>query len=125
MANNGVSHKFKIDGAKFKSNPYGSVKRYSAGGAVAPPVVSVVQGKISSAILKWVNPYPDIAFEKIILPYFDGISQYTTQISNDPDFIKDYHFISLMRCIDLYNSITYSGIITSTRGGDPQFTGNK
>ena len=111
MSNNGVSYRFLIDGTKLKQNKYGQVQRYSLD-AVNPPALQ--QGdKISTSLLKWVNPYPQISFQKIILPYFDGVYKYTTQVSNDPDFIKDYFFIALMRCIDLYNKDVYNAVINS------------
>lgn len=116
---NGVSYRFLIDGTKLKENKYGSVQRYSLD-AVKPPKIQ--QGnKISMSLLKWVNPYPQISFQKIILPYFDGVYKYTTQVSNDPDFIKDYFFIALMRCIDLYNKDVYDALINQNHDG-PKFT---
>jgi hypothetical protein len=32
-------------------------------------------------------------------------------ISNEPDYIKDYHFIALMRCADFYNNDTFQAVI--------------
>ena len=121
MSNNGTSFKFVIDGTQFKQNIYGSIGRYVLQ-EVNPP--SLQNGnRTSQSLLKWVNPYPQIAFQKVIIPYFDGIYKYTTRVSNDPDFIKDYHFISLMRCIDLYNKDIYSGEIVVDHDS-PKFTTN-
>lgn len=118
--NNGVSYKFVIDGTKFQTNVYGTVTMWQLP-QVEPPKLQQLN-KTSQSLLKWVNPYPEIAFEKIIIPYFDGIYKYTTRVSNDPDFIKDYHFISLMRCIDIYNKDNYSAQIIVDHDS-PQFTG--
>ena len=114
----GVSPKFIIDNTLFKLNNYGNIKRYT--GTIVNPPQLTSQG-LSQALVKWVNPYPDIAFQKIVLPHFDGVYKFTAQISNDPDFIKDYHFIALMRCIDLYNKDVYSGNI-NIHGDTPAFT---
>lgn len=110
MSNTGVSFKFLIDGTKLKKNQYGIVVDKVSKGVVNPPAIQNLDF-ISPAFQKWINPYPQIAFQKIITPQFDGISKYTTMVSNQPDFIKDYHFISLMRCIDYYNQDLYSGYI--------------
>ena len=118
--NNGVSYQFVIDGTKFQTNVYGTVTRWQLP-QVEPPKLQQLN-KTSQSLLKWINPYPEIAFEKIIIPYFDGIYKFTTRVSNDPDFIKDYHFISLMRCIDIYNKDNYSAQIIVDHDS-PQFTG--
>lgn len=108
--NTSVSPKFKIDGEKFSTQSTGTVPRFDLG-VVNPPVVNVSSGQATNAIAKWICPYPDIAFEKISLPEWDGISKFTAKISNEPDYIKDYHFISLMRCIDYYIKPDYNAII--------------
>lgn len=108
--NTGVSPKFQIDGEKFSSTIGGTVTKFDLETA-NPPVINVSSGQATKAISKWICPYPDIAFEKIILPEWDGISKFTAKISNEPDYIKDYHFISLMRCIDFYIKPDYSAII--------------
>ena len=118
MSNNGVSYRFVIDGTQFNANINGDIGRYQLD-AVNPPRLQ--DEKITSqSLLKWINPYPQIAFEKIMIPYFDGIYQYTARVSNDPNFIKDYHFISLMRCIDLYNKDVYNAEIQVDYNG-PSF----
>lgn len=115
MSNNGVSYKFLITSQKFHQNESGAITRYKVG-AINAPVMNVFKGQPSYGITKWINPYPDIAFEKILLPQWgdntlsNAYSRSTT-ISNQPDYIKDYYFISLMRCIDFYNDDTFQAII--------------
>lgn len=116
MSNTGVSYKFLITAQNFNQNQSGSIKRYKVG-AISPPVISVFKGQPSYGITKWINPYPDIAFEKVVLPQWgnsDANNAYTkaTLISNEPDYIKDYHFIALMRCADFYNNDTFQAVIT-------------
>lgn len=108
MSNNSVSPKFLITNQKFTAQSDNTVKRYTTG-SVSPPTFPA--SGVSTAIKKWINPYPDIAFEKIILPQWKGISEYTTQVSNQPDYIKDYHFIALMRCCDYFLETKYVGLI--------------
>jgi hypothetical protein len=77
---------------------------------VNPPSVTTGNG-VSVAITRWVQSWPTFNFDRISIPRFDGVSQYTGVPSNRPDFIKDYHFIGVMRCIDRYLSPTYSAFI--------------
>lgn len=107
MANNAVSPTFKITSQPFLQQSTNKVTRFNLE-SVNPPSIA---GDFSEAVLKYINPYPDIAFEKIILPQWEGISNFTTQVSNQPDYIKDYHIISLMRCCDYINSPHYKGQI--------------
>ena len=115
MANSGVSNKFLITAEKLQQNQSGAITRYKVN-AISPPTLNVFKGKPSYGITKWINPYPDIAFEKVVLPQWGGQTQdnayyRTTTISNQPDYIKDYHFISLMRCIDFYNDSEFQAVI--------------
>ena len=43
-----------------------------------------------------------IFFEKVNFPKYEGIYQFLGEPSNLPDFIKDYHVISLARNIDYW-----------------------
>lgn len=72
-----------------------------------PPVLKKIKdGKATteniSAIQKWITPWPEISFEKINFPKYEGIYQYLGEPSNIPDFIKDYHLISIARNIDYW-----------------------
>lgn len=104
MSNNGTSAKFTITGEKLKASNYLGFNRFRLDGMVNPP--SIDKGGYV-AISKWINPWPEIAFAKIAYPRWDGICQYNAMISNNPDFIKDYHFISLMRLTDYYLAPSY------------------
>lgn len=55
-----------------------------------------------TAIEKWITPWPEISFEKVNFPKYEGIYQFLGEPSNLPDFIKDYHVISLARNIDYW-----------------------
>jgi len=86
---------------------------------VNPPVIN--SGNATSlAMTKWINPWSNFNFEKISFPLYDGVCQFLGIPSNRPDFIKDYHFIGIMRGIDLYLSPTYSSTISAkTNGSGP------
>ena len=110
MSNTGTSYKFIITNQPLQASFTPSIQRYNLQ-TTNPPVSTSYQGQPSYAITKWINPFPQIAFEKIVLPQFESVYQYTTRISNQPDYIKDYHFIALMRCIDFYNAPAYQALI--------------
>lgn len=84
--------------------------------SVQPPVINVGNA-VSVAMTKWVQPWPTFNFDKISYPKFQGIARYTGTPSNRPDFVKDYHFIGVMRCIDRFLSPTYSAFIFTTATG--------
>ena len=116
MSNVGTSFKFLITNQKLQPSYEAKVTRYE-GQAVNTPVPTSFMGQASYGVKKWQNPFPDISFQKIILPDYEGVYNYTTTISNEPDYIKDYHFIALMRCIDFYNAPAYQAIIKATGTG--------
>ena len=121
MSNTNVSIKFVITNQKFQANESGSITRYKVD-SISPPSNSVFKGIPSFGITKWINPFPDIAFEKIMLPQWGDKNQnnaYTraTIISNQPDYIKDYYFISLMRCSDFYNDDMFQAVINCSVDG--------
>ena len=93
-------------------------------GEPKPPTINAGNA-MSIAMTKWVTPWAEVAYEKICYPKWDGVGQYTAQITNIPDFIKDYHFIALMRSVDVFNKPVYQGYITATTSGGPSpSTGN-
>lgn len=68
---------------------------------VNPP--GLAQGAaLSEGIEMWQQPWLQWNGEKITEPKFDGIAQSLGMISNIPDYIKDYHFIGLMRLVNNY-----------------------
>lgn len=75
-----------------------------------PPQLTPTANNITS-IEKWITPWPEISFEKINYPKYEGIHQYLGEPSNIPDFIKDYHIISLARNIDYWAKPEYQAII--------------
>lgn len=118
MSNTGFSYKFTITNEKFKLSQSGAIKRYKVS-AVSAPQIATFQGQPSFGITKWINPYPQIAFEKVVLPQWgnsEANNAYirSLTITNEPDYIKDYHFIALMRCIDFYNNSEFQAKINCT-----------
>ena len=75
-----------------------------------PPVIDAKNPSVKS-IEKWITPWPTISFEKINYPKYEGIHQYLGEPSNQPDFIKDYHVISLARNIDYWSKPLYDARI--------------
>jgi hypothetical protein len=68
---------------------------------VKPP--EVAQGSaFSHAMNLWIQLWPHWNYNKITEPKYDGIGDDIGQISNRPDFIKDYHAIGIMRNVDAY-----------------------
>ena len=66
----------------------------------------------SPAMIKFQNPFPEFAFDKISQPdYGRGLATITGLPANRPDYIADYHVIALMRCIDFMLSQGYEGKI--------------
>lgn len=122
MANTGVSPSFKLNGVdNFKITIKDKMVQLDLSGLQAkPPTLTGKYEQDIVAIEKFICTYPDIAFEKIILPQFDGIGRYTGNFSNQPDFIKDYHVISLMRMIDQISKPSYKAQITA-KATTPQF----
>lgn len=79
---------------------------------VLPP--KITSSDLSEAMNKYVNDYPDFTFEKVGVPDFgqsDCIARHTGIIANQPDFVNDYFFISLMRCVDKMTTPSYVGRI--------------
>lgn len=116
MANTGTSKSFTITGSgNYKLAIKGDMVQLNLSDLESkPPQIGNGYKKDIEAIEKSICIYPDIAFEKIILPQFDGIARYTGHFSNQPDFIKDYHIISLMRLVDRSLMPTYKAQINST-----------
>lgn len=108
--NNGTSNKIIITDEPVNEQKYHSIAKYVNQMVASPPSLAPGNG-VSTAMLKWVNPWPEFAFDKISEPRYDGVGQHTGTITNRPDLIKDYHFISLMRTIDIYNAPDYHATI--------------
>lgn len=109
--NSGVSKTFPVTGEVVKLRKYHKISGFDLT-EVSPPVISGNEPSVS--MIKWVTPWPEISFEKICYPKYDGVGQYTGIITNKPDFINDYHFIALMRNIDWYCSPTYKSVIVAS-----------
>lgn len=72
----------------------------------------------SVAMYRYQNKYRDFAFQKITPPDYGYSSKSVARVTgvpaNEPDFIADYHFIALMRCIDDMLQHGYVGYISGS-----------
>lgn len=73
-----------------------------------------------SEAMSYVNKFRDFAFQKITQPDYgnpdNGFTQHDLSVitgfpANEPDFIADFHFISLMRIVDDLMQHKYKGTI--------------
>lgn len=80
---------------------------------VQPPLVDNTNASLA---LNMINPYPEFAFEKIQPPDYgadkDCIARFTGTPINNPDFLNDYYFISMMRLMDMIMEPEYNGKLT-------------
>ncbi len=111
--NSGTSGKINITGEDLAAVKYKEIHKYLLGLEAAEPPT----GEDSEAIFRFINPWPEFAFEKILEPRFDGIGQFTGVVTNKPDLLKEGHFISLMRCVDYYKNPKYKGVVKGTVTG--------
>lgn len=102
--NIGTSPNFSVTGEDFSETQSLPLTDFSLE-EVKPPSIS--DNTNVTAITKWINPCPEISFAKIAYPKYDGICQYNCVISNNPDFVQDWHFIGIMRCVDYYIAPEY------------------
>lgn len=113
----GTSPRFKYTGEELIEGKYHSISSFSVTTSVTPP--EVAPGNTASlSMSKWIQPWPDWNFEKIASPLYDGVCKYLGTPSNRPDFIKDYHFIGVMRTIDFYLAPSYAAFISCRTGGN-------
>jgi len=83
----------------------------------SPPVLSTSEAM--ECFDKYVNYFPEFVFDKICEPNYGPascIAQKLGMFANRPDFTNDYHFIGIMRCIDLISKPTYKGKIVLKYG---------
>lgn len=99
--------KEKLQSRKYPS--FTSVSSYFTG---STPIVNSTN--LSTALSKYINPYPEFTFEKISEMDFGNsscIARSTGYPINRPDFVNDYYFISMMRCLDRVLQSEYKGMI--------------
>jgi len=118
ITNSGVSPKFVIGAEPISAKNYQTVKAVNITEA-KPPVLNS-NNSFSLAITKWTNPFPEFMFDAISTAKYDGVAMYLGVPSNQPDVIKDYHYIGLLRGIDYYLAPTYSGSIYMECDGTPR-----
>lgn len=119
--NTGTSGKIIISKLNMRENQYFKVSKFTLDEA-HPPIVSENDKNSILALKKWINPWPEISFEKINFPKYDGsnnvvgdagVYQYLGEPSNKPDYIKDYHIISLARLVDYWAEPAWEGKIVA------------
>lgn len=98
MSNFGTSTIFNVLLQNMETLKYHKVTDFDM--TVTHPPKIDVKNPTTTAIEKWTTPWPEISFEKVNYPKYEGIYQYLGEPSNQPDFIKDYHIISIARNID-------------------------
>lgn len=100
MSNVGTSDFFGIKFENMSKSYYHNVTKFDLSKTHPPQIESTKLG--CHAITKWITPWPEISFEKINFPKYEGVYEYLGEPSNKPDYIKDYHVISLARNIDYW-----------------------
>ena len=115
MSNSGTSGTFSVTNEKMTPGKYHNISQFEIT-TVKPPEINDGNA-VSLAMTKWMQPWPDWNFEKISFPLYEGVCQFLGIPSNRPDFIKDYHFIGIMRNVDLYLAPTYQAYIYGTTTG--------
>ena len=113
----GTSGGFVITGEDMQAIHYQQI--IDVGVQDANPPVMGDGTAVSLAMTKWINPWPEFTFDAITVPKYDGIAFYLATPMNKPDFVKDYHYISLMRATDYYLSPAYDGFISCSAEGSP------
>lgn len=108
----GTGSPINIPREKLKARKHASFSNVSDYFKGSTPIVT--SENLSTALEKYVNPFPEFAFEKISEVDFGSsthLGQTTGRPMNRPDFINDYYFISMMRCIDRVTLPEYKGLI--------------
>lgn len=109
----GVSPSFPVTAEEFENHYRQAVTRIAIDG-VEPPIS--IAGIGVSAAMKLVNLWFPWIDEKIVEPKYDGAGRYLGQVTNKPDFIKDYWFIAMMRAVDYVLAPRYDAHIAATVG---------
>lgn len=109
MSNFGTSNIYGVVLQNMETLKYHKVTDFDMS-VTHPPKLDVKNPSLTS-IEKWITPWPEISFEKVNFPKYEGIHQYLGEPSNHPDFIKDYHVISIARNIDNWSEPIFRAYI--------------
>ena len=114
MATNyGTSSRIKIGGESFSPQKGMTLSPIDGEGLVAvPPSPNGTQP--SAAMTEFQNRNRDFLFQKITPPMYgpdNSIARLTGIPANEPDFIADFHFISMMRAVDDIVRPRYQGYV--------------
>ena len=102
MASSGTSARIPIGGEEFVTVKRMKLSPIEGDGATGVSPVPVNEMP-SQAMYMFQNKYKDFALQKICPPDYGpegSLPRLTGVPANKPDYIADYHFISLMRIID-------------------------
>ena len=94
----GTSPYITITAESFNITRYHNISGFLFGG-IRPPDIAY-GNSYSEAMEIWIQLWADWNYCKITEPKYDGIADDMGVISNMPDYIKDFHFIGIMRNID-------------------------
>ncbi|MGQ4893426.1 MAG: hypothetical protein ACP6IQ_02235 [Candidatus Njordarchaeia archaeon] len=105
---NGTSPYVKITAEDLTYKPVNESLKVSRDREVSPPVLG--NGNSYSVLLDLRQSW-NAWYTKLTEPKFDGVGQYLGQVTNNPDFIKDYHMILIMRNVETIIAPRYKALI--------------
>jgi len=104
----GTSPYIKISAEEMTYKPVNESPKVSRDREVSPPVLG--EGNSYSSLLELQQQW-NAWYTKLTEPKFDGVGQYLGQVTNNPDFIKDYHMIFIMRNVEAIIAPRYKALI--------------
>jgi hypothetical protein len=112
MSKFGTSTEYNIVLLNMETLKYHKVTDFDMSVTHPPKIDTSLSTPNIKSVEKWITPWPEISFEKVNFPKYDGgVHQYLGEPSNKPDFIKDYHLIAIARNIDAWSEPTFSAYI--------------
>ena len=116
MASSGTSGRVSVGGQDFlKRNKFQLSPVENDGVSAVPPSPS--GDTPTQDMYAYQNNYKDFSFTKICPPTYGNdncVARLTGIPINKPDFIADFHFISLMRLVDKFMQHSYKGYLGGT-----------
>lgn len=110
----GVSYRFTVTNEDLLLRYIQRVTKIPIDG-VQPPLFG--EGGGASLAMKFINEWFPWVDEKIVEPKYDGVCAYLGIPSNQPTFVKDYHYIALMRAADKALAPAYDAYFTAQVDG--------
>lgn len=112
IMNYGVGDSITLPKENLKARKYAAFSPVESGVISKPPVIT--GDNLSTALEKFINPFPEFLFEKIAEVHYGDdncIARTTGYPATKPSFMYDYYFIGMMRCIDKISKSEYQGQI--------------